>query len=123
MELFPSPAPASLSQDSKKVTFLDSLWISVNRTTGILQPEAVDKAINFWMYYFQAYKQFEKQMSSSLPNKTQMKRALDTVELPNALPIRETNLNIYVKISDTGLCIPFIKLGNFLLCNSHLFCS
>jgi hypothetical protein len=110
--VWPKPEPPTLVAQSEQRKFLDSLWISVYKTTATIQPG--------WFFFadvfivsvndlvcrgyrqghiilgillqgvsstkttnkVQSFAKYCLTFHYSLPNKKQMKRALDTVELP-----------------------------------------
>jgi hypothetical protein len=45
--------------------------------------------------------------SVSVPVRSQMKKALETVELPTKFPIGKANISIFVNILSTSIYVPF----------------
>ncbi|KAF2070128.1 hypothetical protein CYY_008551, partial [Polysphondylium violaceum] len=91
---------------SKSSNIFEKAWVSINKTVVTLQPWAIDKATDLWIYYFNAYQNTQSKLSkiSMAKRKQAVQKAFNSI--PSSLPIKETNLTLHITIVDTNIVIP-----------------
>ncbi|KYQ88378.1 hypothetical protein DLAC_11076 [Tieghemostelium lacteum] len=98
--------PINISKS--KPNLFEKAWVVISNTIVTLQPWAIDKATDLWIYYFQAYQKTVSKLSKiwTTKKKQQYKRALNTI--PSTLPIKETNISLHISVVDSTICIPLL---------------
>eukprot|EP01133_Synstelium_polycarpum_P003736 gene3736-4309_t len=103
----PGPSSSStglITSSAVKTSPLEKAWIVISKTIVTLQPWAIDKATNLWLYYFHAYKATTSKLAKIPSRRQRVKRALNSMgDLSNN---QTNNLSLHVRIVDTSLCIP-----------------
>jgi len=95
---------------SKSSNIFEKAWVTIHKTVVTLQPWAIDKATDLWIYYFNAYQSTQSKLSKI--NMTKRKQAVQKAlhSIPSSLPIKETNLSLHITIVDTNIVIPLTLL-------------